>query len=273
MESRTVLNWRLSALALLVAVFVIVTASRSQPFVQVDVGGHNLRVLKIGSGKPTVVFENGGSATLETWEKVSTAVSKFATVVIYDRASTGRSELGPNPRDALHIVSDLHNMLNNTESEPPYILVGWSRGGLFARTFAGKYSEEVSALILIDPALDDNTDDLVSWESSGKPEYEAIQATMAQTRESIVPPSIPIYLIAAAGSEGNPYLARVNNESIEEYEQSLVEKVAAYSNWIADQENAKLIVTRKSGHAVLYEQPQLIVNTIREAIESSAKNR
>jgi len=273
MASSKLLNWRLSLLALIVAAAVIFAASRSQPFVQVDVGGHNLRVLKIGTGQPIVVFENGGSVTLETWGKVSTAVSKFATIVTYDRASTGRSELGPNPRDAQRVVGELHSLLENIDSEPPYILVGWSMGGLFARTFAGKYSDEVSALILIDPALDDNTDDLVRWESSGKPEYEAIQATMAQARESIVPPSIPIYLIAAAGSEGNPYLARVNKESIEEYEQSLVEKLAAYSSWIAGQENAKLIVTRESGHAVLYEQPELIVSTIRDAIESGAKNR
>lgn len=270
MSTSKILNWQLAILALLVTVSVAGLLSRSQAFIQIDVGGHSLRTLKIEGGTPAVVFENGLGNTLGSWIAVQSEVSAFATTVSYDRANTGRSEDGPLPRDARQVATELHNLLQNSETEPPYILVGASLGGLFVRTYAAMFPEEVSALVLVDPSRDDEIPEK-DWVRSLEPEVDAFPVIRNQARESIIPPEIPIYLIAAMGFQKSPYLAIINEDSRKKYEEANLEKLSAYKEWLKDRANSQLIITHDSRHLVSYEQPELIVRTIRQAIDSTTK--
>lgn len=265
------LSWLLTLLAVLTTISVVVLASRSQAHIQVDVGGHKLRVLKIEGGTPTVVFENGLRSPLESWDAVQASVSSFATTLAYDRANTRRSEAGPLPRDARQVATELHAMLQNTETQPPYILVGASLGGLFARTYAAMYPEEVSALVLVDPAIDAEIEFEEVSERSRFPEINALPIIRKQARESVLPPELPIYLIAAMGFQESPYLAAVNEGSRKAYEAAILRKLAAYKEWVNDRTNTQLIVTHEARHLVNHEQPELIVSTIREAIELTSR--
>ena len=65
----------------------------------VDAGGHRLRMLIVGVSGPTVVLESGLGGGLG-WEQVRAEVGRFARVVTYDRAGFGESESGPRPRTA-----------------------------------------------------------------------------------------------------------------------------------------------------------------------------
>ena len=264
---RLKLNSRLTVLAVLVTISVAALASRTQALTQVDVGGHSLRVLKIEGGGPTIVFENGLRNPLESWVDVQASVSSFATSVSYDRATTGGSEDGPLPRDARQVATELHIMLQNTDTPPPYILVGASLGGLFVRTYAAMYANEVSALVLVDPASDAEIEFQVDEESSGVPEIDAFPLIKEQARENAVPPEIPIYLIAAMGFQESPYLAAVSDKAQKEYEEANIQKLAGYRKWLDARANTQLIVTNKSRHLVSHEQPELIVAAIREVIE------
>jgi pimeloyl-ACP methyl ester carboxylesterase len=52
-------------------------------------------------------------------------------------------------------VSELRALLEAAGVRPPYVLVGHSLGGLFARRFAQLFPSEVAGLVLLDPAHED----------------------------------------------------------------------------------------------------------------------
>ncbi len=119
--------------------------------VLVDAGGHRLRLLTSGAGRPgpTVLLECGiGGATAPTWAWVQRGVARFAPVVSYDRAGLGASEPGPMPRDGRQLVEELHTALANAGIRPPYVFVGHSYGGLLARLYTERYPDEIAGAVL-----------------------------------------------------------------------------------------------------------------------------
>jgi pimeloyl-ACP methyl ester carboxylesterase len=86
---------------------------------------------------------------------VQPEIAKFARVITYDRAGYAWSDASPLPRTAENMVQELHTMLHNANIPAPYILIGHSFGGLNVRLFAAQYPEEVAGVILIDAAHED----------------------------------------------------------------------------------------------------------------------
>jgi pimeloyl-ACP methyl ester carboxylesterase len=107
-----------------------------------------------GVGKPTVIFESGWGADSGAWDRVIPLVARARRACAYDRAGSGASEPGPDPRDASAIVQDLHAGLRAARISGPYSLVGHSAGGLYVRLFAARYPREVAGLVLVDPSVE-----------------------------------------------------------------------------------------------------------------------
>lgn len=121
----------------------------------VDVGGYRLHINCAGAGHPTVVFEAGALAISSTAGWVQPLIARHTRVCSYDRAGLGWSEPGPEPRDALHIVRELHTLLRNAGETPPFVLAGASSGGLLVRVYADQYPEDVAGLALVDSSHPD----------------------------------------------------------------------------------------------------------------------
>jgi pimeloyl-ACP methyl ester carboxylesterase len=93
---------------------------------------------------------------------------------VYDRAGRGWSEAADSRQDGAQIATDLHTLLHRAGETGPYVLAGHSFGGLYVRTFAAHYPDEVAGLVLIDstaaeepaksvvPASDASSDDVVA---------------------------------------------------------------------------------------------------------------
>jgi pimeloyl-ACP methyl ester carboxylesterase len=116
----------------------------------VDVGPYRLHLECTGSRGPTVLLEPGGGGSAASMGLITPAVARDSRVCVYDRAGRGWSDPAASPPDGAQIATDLHTLLNRAHVPGPYVLAGHSFGGLYVRTYAAKYPEEVAGLVLVD---------------------------------------------------------------------------------------------------------------------------
>ncbi|WP_419961775.1 alpha/beta fold hydrolase [Psychrobacillus sp. BM2] len=100
--------------------------------------------------KYTVILDAGLSCCSIDWYYIQPKVSEFSKVISFDRAGYGWSSSVKGKYTSENVVEDLIKVLEELNAKPPYVLVGHSFGGLNMRLFASKYPEKVAALILID---------------------------------------------------------------------------------------------------------------------------
>ena len=137
----------------------------------VDIGGRSLYMECRGQGSPTVILEAGFRSRADSWTDdliqtdaprtmVFPGVAALTRVCAYDRPGTttfidgtllpSRSDPVSMPRTALESVHDLHALLQAAMAPGPYVLVGHSYGGMFARLYASTYPSEVIGMVLVD---------------------------------------------------------------------------------------------------------------------------
>ena len=122
----------------------------SPPGEMVDVNGHLMHINCMGEGGPTVILEAANLGMSAHWIRVQKQLAQTTRVCAYDGAGMGWSERGPEPRDARQISSELHTLLKGADTEGPYVLVGHSYGGLYARMYAARYPKQVAGVALVD---------------------------------------------------------------------------------------------------------------------------
>jgi pimeloyl-ACP methyl ester carboxylesterase len=263
----------------------------------VNVDGLSIRVRTAGlgdrrPGQAAVVFESGGSAPLETWDRVLPAVANFAPVVAYDRAGTGESswdELPPTPQ---RIGQRLQRLLSTLDVAPPYVLVGHSWGGALVRNFAGHYPEQIAGVLYIDPTdITLTRADLVAlFESigAGAAEYDAFNRTMERAlsaapapiraeaavvmdlldrdigdRGMPTPPRVPTSVIvagrvAAPPSNLVPFDAQAYAKAMHE------SQVRRLRSWAID--GGTFEVATNSGHVIQADDPERVIAAIRHLV-------
>jgi pimeloyl-ACP methyl ester carboxylesterase len=271
----------------------------------VDIGGGRRMYLEChGTGSPTVVLVAGLRGSAEDWTISETSapavfpeVAKFTRVCAYDRPGTpvgekpSRSDPAPQPANAGGAVADLHALLTDAAEAGPYVLVGHSYGGLIVRLYASTYPEDLSGLVLVDVL----TEGLREAET---PEQWAIQRKLIEgdVRESLAlypalerndvdrsldqvraaPPLRPLPLVVlsadrpwgpqipsmiAAGklpADIPPDFGYVTDAAQKQAQEKLAELVP----------NAKHITNTNSGHEIHKEQPQLVIDAIREVVDA-----
>ena len=233
---------------------------------KVDVGGHGLELLIGGQGSPAVIFESGFGTGIASWSRVQKDVAAFAQTVAYDRAGLGQSDLGPKPRSAKQIATELHAALQKSGVKPPYVMVGHSFGGIYVRVFADMYPSEVVGMVLIDPSQESFND----WLNKNQPdrlkaaesniatagegvqaEFAAVDTSYSQARVAKVPGGIPVTLLTATVDKIVPAEAR----------QLWIEK---HKEWLATVPGSKHIIVEKASHFIQAQRPELVIETIKQ---------
>lgn len=244
----------------------------------IDIGGRGIYHADDGAGGPAVIFEAGLGDSDATWSGVIPAVASFARVISYDRPNTaaGASDPAPVPRTADDVVADLHALLEALPESGPYVLVGHSVGGLFARLFASTYPDQVAGLVLVDAShelQDQRRQELVSAElfaaeqsaiqsNSEGIDLEASFAQMDAARAAA--PLQPMPLVVLSAGQGDPttfpqgWPMEAEGVLHAELQQDLAELVPG----------GRYIVAEQSSHYIQQSQPDLVVAAIREVVQA-----
>jgi len=248
----------------------------------IDVGGRKLHCCVYGSGSPTVVLSSGLEAPQVYWNPVIPDLAAKTTVLTYDRAGIGKSEIGDLPAHGEQSARDLHILLDKLGLPKPYILVGHSWGGLIVRLFASMYPDDMGGLILEDTQHEDNLielrkilkgKDLEAFDQmlgdrfnppeNPKTEADYRNMTREQLRKSKPLPRIPYVILTAAGrakAMGDMF----SDEAIEEMAKSdaaLNQKLAALIP------GGRLTIVEGTGHNIHVDKPEVLIAPVVEMIE------
>lgn len=113
----------------------------------VDIGGRSLHLNCEGKGSPTVILMVGGGGFSIDWALVQPKVARSTRVCSYDRAGLGWSDPGPAEETVEETVNDLHALLQQSNEDGPYVLVGASIGGIFIQAYQRAFSKDIAALV------------------------------------------------------------------------------------------------------------------------------
>jgi pimeloyl-ACP methyl ester carboxylesterase len=259
---------------------------------KVDVGGYALYIScspAVGNS-PVVILESGMNQSSETWSKIRSEVAKFARVCVYDRAGLGKSDApgGGQARTSLQIVRDLHALLEKAGIDAPYVLVGHSFGGFNVRLFASSYPTKVAGMVLVDSIHEEETE---KWLAMIPPEIRNemedaggmrllggesvdLQESEKQIKAAKWRTSIPLIVLARGKASYNPedyppVLRRFAPKG-EELRIEMQKDLAGRSI------KGKFIFAEKSGHFIQQDEPELVIESIRQVVEAARlkiKNR
>lgn len=137
--------------------FLLITFTTYAQEKLINVNGKNFAVYTKGletrkANAPVLIFENGMGVGIGSWDTVIDQLAAVAPVFAYDRAGVEKSDKiyeMPTPKQT---AENLKAILATLNIPPPYVIVGHSMGGLYARGFAGYYPADIAGLVFVDPA-------------------------------------------------------------------------------------------------------------------------
>jgi pimeloyl-ACP methyl ester carboxylesterase len=105
---------------------------------------------------PSVILDSGLFRDATDWRLVMPEISRFTQVCSYDREGLGQSTVDQGARPEAECidesVEDIRNLLKSVHISPPYVLVGASGGGIRVRRYTSDYSNDVTGLVFVDSA-------------------------------------------------------------------------------------------------------------------------
>ena len=251
----------------------------------VDIGGHRLHIYRMGEGTPAVVMDSGFPASSLSWTFVQPAVARFTHACSYDRAGLGWSDASTYPGDVvgLVLVDPIHpsEWLQMTDASARKLAgaIRLSRyGALLARMGIARL---ISALVRLGtPGLARTSVSLLTG------------GTMAEAERRIAPlGKLPLELrpiiaalwtqpkffdaiasqaeslpqsaaqVAATGDYGDIPLVVLSASSSSPSDIKGHEALAHLSS------QGKHVVASKSGHWIQLDEPDLVIESIREVVE------
>lgn len=247
----------------------------------VKVGDYRLNFRIIEGGNPTILLEAGGGMDSSEWNKLAPELARETgfTIVSYDRAGFGKSDLPETPQDMSEEVEWLWMGLQKLELQKDLVLVGHSFGGWMIRLFASKHPEPVRGMVFVDPFTNEfvetlGVEYLDNHPMAGKIPFDTSQPDkltkyqralirmvggglgpkMEIMRKTILPSDIPVVVITS----GKPFLPKTEEQ--EAWRKS-------HEQMTASIKGATLIVAEESDHMVPMRQPDLIIKAVMEVIK------
>ena len=246
-----------------------------------------------------MILEAGLPGSSLTWMSVFSEIAELTRVCAYDRPGYGWSQPTTSPRTAETIVQELRVLLQSTDTQPPYILVGHSFGGLLIQLYATRFPNEFTGMVLVDSShpdqahrtLDLQEIDTISFAMktlgpigivrllfpvpAGNPESRDV-SVREQERELLMT-SRTLRTATREMSGLRESLRQVTESTVDLGSKPLVvlsEGRRWAESWQALQEdlsrmstNSEWQVVDGAGHFVQHDQPDVVVDAVRRVIE------
>lgn len=246
----------------------------------VQVGKHRLNFQVIEGGDLTILLEAGGGMDSREWNKLAPELSRKtgATIVSYDRAGFGKSDLPETPHDMREEVEWLWKGLQKLDLQKDLILVGHSFGGWMIRLIASEHPEAVRGMVFIDSFTNEFVDLLgveyldshpmagkLPFDTSQPDKLTKIQRAMVRMvgdglgskleimRKTTIPSLIPVLVITS----GKPFLPKTEEQDAWRL---------SHEQLTASIKGATLIVAEESDHMIPFRQPALIIEAVMNVI-------
>ena len=204
------------------------------------------------------------------------APSVSTVVGIADAASTisdNKGEEVVQVRTATQTVEELRALLSGAGFAPPYLLVGHSSDGLYALYFAKTHPDEVAGIVLVDSSHPEQMQRCrerygdeeceVPWLARSVmkllpdemlAEFNSLEESGRQVTASGPLPAIPLTVLSHGKSAGTG--SAPIDELWPEFQQELAAQLP----------DSKHIIAKNSGHFIQKDQPELVIEAIREMV-------
>jgi len=249
----------------------------------VDVGGYKLNFRIIPGHGQAILLEAGGGMDSTEWNVLAPRLAREtgATVIAYDRAGFGKSDLPETKYDLREDTAALWRGLRTLGLDRNLVLVGHSYGGFLIRFEAAEHPDAVRGVVFVDPFTVEIVDifgieycnnhpmmgklpfDTSRPEKLSKFQRACIRMVgapgrnlsdkIAVMRQAVVPESIPARVITS----GIAFLPKPEEQKA--WRES-------HERFTASIKGATLVVAEKSGHMIPYSEPDLIVSVVSEVM-------
>jgi hypothetical protein len=247
-----------------VAVLLFLVCAFGTAQTQVFQANHHALFLDC-QGQPsraTVVLLAGGGGTTDTWDKVQPEISQFTRVCSYDRLGLGKS--GPidkdAPQTASEIVADLESLLVAARVDPPYILVGHSIGGLYARSFDERYDSQISGIVLVDSSHEEQIWRFAEGEPEALSEYPRWKDQAFMSGQGFLP-----FGKLLLWHFSKPLVVIEHGTPPELVWHKMQKDLAARSP------QGQFITATRSSHSIQKIQPELVIDAVYSVVDKSAE--
>jgi pimeloyl-ACP methyl ester carboxylesterase len=228
-----------------------------------------------GAGSPTVVLDSGLGTGAAGWGFVLLDSAALTRTCTWDRPGIGNSAA-----IARHTAGDTADRLRMTldagGEHGPFVVVGHSLGGVYARIFAASYRGEVAGVVLVDPFVPDvrpidevdvdpalrtrHYDDLAGTfrviEASEALDWAATEAELARAALGDLP--LELLFVEQRYRWEGPF---------EPYEGALIDAWERLVLGLSTE--ARLTIAVNSTHMIQWDKPDLVVEAIRRLVEAA----
>ena len=239
----------------------------------INVGSYSLFYSCAGSGSPTLFLEHGLGGDVRQWTDVFRDVSKRTRVCDYSRVNAKLSDSVAGTHTVKDNVADAHALLTKAGIPGPYVLVGFSWGGLITQAYASAYPSDVVGMVLVNS--NNANEALTYWAhltpaqvatdkvetAAPNPEQVDILASYAEVRAAPHVPDVPLVVLTGTQSDPNVWPPGWDPATFDKLQAGLQTDLVKLTT-----KGTQVLVD--AGHDIPDEHPDVVVAAIEQVLQA-----
>ncbi|QUS58974.1 alpha/beta hydrolase (plasmid) [Pseudovibrio brasiliensis] len=227
-----------------------------------------------GEGQPVVVFIHGNGSNASAWSNIEPQIRSIGVqTAVYDRVILDPHPMWEAGYAVEHEAKDLIAALSNLTKSAPIILVTHSYGGYIASLLAEEL-EQVQGLVFVDAGIpQDMSAELVNFVlAEYTPRFEVLEKAAPELAKTVIPvikayPATAQRMGSVAIPQHLPVIDIVAETSWVKDAKVVAQMRKAHADFTATSSNRTSIFTKGSGHNVMQDKPEYVIEAIKRMVE------